>query len=112
MRRTRLATLSLAGTLLVSSSGCFNLFERFQSWRYGGAGMDCTCNDVSAQHGMMVPTSAEGPVLVAPEPTFVGPPPTAVPQGPPPGAFPQGPPPRIVPIPQGAAQTTPWTGQH
>ena len=108
MRRARLATLTLAGSLLVSSSGCFNLVDRFQAWRHGGAGADCTCMDAGAQHGMTVPASAEGPVLVSPDPTFVAPPPQSYPQG----TFPQGPPPRIVPIPQGAAQTMPWTGQN
>lgn len=102
MRRSRLATLTLAGSLLVSSSGCFNLFGRLQSW-HQGSGMDCTCYDVAGQHEMTVPTSVEGPALIAPAPTFVAPPPTGIPQGPPP---------RIVPIPQNAAQPMPWTGQH
>ena len=103
MVRTRLATLTLAGGLLLTSSGCFGLFERF--WRHG-AGMDCTCME-SGGYGAGMPTSLDGPgsgpVLVSPEPTFTGPPP---------GAFPQGPPPRIVPMPIPSATPMPWTGQH
>ena len=101
MVRARLATLTLAGSLLLTSSGCFNLFERFQSWRHGA---DCTCNDLNGPHGATVPTSVEapesGPILVAPAPIFTPPPPTGTPIGPPP---------RIVPVP---AQPMPWSGQQ
>ena len=101
MVRTRLATLTLAGSLLVTSSGCFCLLERFQSWRHGG-GADCTCME-SGAHGdgaLSADLPLTGPVLVSPSPTFTGPPP---------GTIPQGPPPRIVPIP---AQPSAWPGSH
>ncbi|GEM_PF-6606773 len=105
MVRTRLATLTLAGSLLLTSSGCFGLLERFQSWRHGGAA-DCTCMEGGAYGD--VPIGADipvtGPVLVSPGPTFTGPPPT--------GVYPQGPPPRIVPIPAQSAQPMPWTGHN
>ncbi|MCI0685370.1 MAG: hypothetical protein L0Y71_24995 [Gemmataceae bacterium] len=104
MVRTRLATLTLAGGLLLTSSGCFGLLDNFRAWRQGSA-QDCTCYDVTTGHDG-VPATAEGPVLVAPQPTFT--PPTAfVPPQPTP--TPMGPPPRIVPIP---AQPMPWAGQQ
>jgi hypothetical protein len=98
MLRTRLATLTLAGGLLLTSSGCFGLFSGFRNWRSGSAA-DCTCYDVSAGPET-VPVAAEGPVLVTPAPTFTPPPPTQVPGGLTP---------RIVPIP---ATPMPWAGQQ
>ena len=108
MRPTRLATMTLAGGLLLSSAGCFNLFDRFQAWRNGGES-ECACMDAGGAYGAM-PTSVQaptgGPVLVQPDQIFTPPPPTTImPQA----TIPQGPPPRIVPIP---AQPMPWTGQH
>lgn len=98
MVRTRLATLTLAGGLLLTSSGCFGLVSSFRSWRYASA-PDCTCYDVNDANEA-VPVGAEGPVLVAPEATFTPPPPTQTPVGPPP---------RIIPIP---ATPMPWAGQQ
>ena len=106
MVRARLASLTLAGGLLLTSSGCFNMSECFQRWRCGsglgagsGAVPECTCYDT---HGAgTVPTSMEvpasAPVLVAPDPTFTPPPP---------GVMQGAPPPRIVPVP---AQRVPWS---
>jgi hypothetical protein len=100
MNGTRLATLTLTGALLVTTPGCFNLFERFQAWRYTSAA-DCTCMDSAGPHGATVPAGIEvpgpGPVLITPD---VPPPPTQTPTGPPP---------RIVPIP---ATPMPWSGQQ
>jgi hypothetical protein len=108
MVRARLATLTLAGSLLLTASGCMNLSERFQAWRHGrNATVDCTCHDIEGVHGGMhgavMPGAMQsaGPVLVAPEATFTPPPPTAT--------GPIGQPPRITPIP---ATPMPWTGQQ
>ena len=105
MVRTRWATLTLAGSLLLTSSGCCNgLLDRFQSWRHPG-GADCTCME-NGGHGA-VPAGVEMPVsgrpLLPPDPTFTGPIPATIPTGPPP---------RIVPTPIPSATPTPWTGQH
>jgi hypothetical protein len=105
MVRTRWATLTLAGTLLLTASGCCGgLLDRFQSWRHPG-GADCTCME-SGVHGG-VPAGVEmpvsGPPLLAPDPTFTGPVPATIPTGPPP---------RIVPTPIPSATPMPWTGQH
>lgn len=97
MVRTRLATLTLAGGLLLTSSGCLGgMRDGFRNWR-NGATVDCTCYDVNGGHDA-APIAAQGPVLVAPEATFTGPPPTQTPMGPPP---------RIIPIP---ATPMPWSG--
>ena len=101
MVRTRLASLTLAGAVLLTSSGCFNLFERFQCWRANhGARQDCACQDGGIQE--TIPTSIEtpisGPILVNPN---------VVPPGSP--QPPVGPPPRIVPVP---AQPMPWPGAN
>src|SRR5688572_23972175 len=104
MVRTRLATLTLAGGLLLTSSGCMGFLDGFRNRRNGAA--DCTCHDISAGHEG-VPVAAEGPVLVAPGGTFTGPPPTPITVSPPTVQAPTGPPPRIVPIP---ATPLPWAG--
>jgi len=105
MVRARLASLTLAGSLLATASGCCNLSEGFRLWRPAAAAPECTCNDMGALHGATVPTSIQvptsGPVLVSPE--------TMPFTGPPPSATPMGPPPRIMPIP---ATPMPWTGQN
>jgi hypothetical protein len=117
MLRARLATLTLAGGLVLSSGGC-NMSERLQCWRMnlgarmGHAAPECPCQETGLVHGA-IPTGLEagGPVLVAPEqPGMMGPIMTAPPAPPPPGqqTVPMGPPPRIVPIP---ATTVPWQGQ-
>jgi hypothetical protein len=109
MLRARLATLTLAGSLFVLTSGCCSsLSERFQSWRngsgYGAALGDCTCYE-NGVNGATVPGGIQlqptTPVLVSPDPTFTPPPPMPT--------APNGQPPRIVPIP---ATPMPWTGQQ
>ncbi len=119
MVRARLASLTVAGSLL-ATSGCMGWFEGggpFSRWRCSTTAPECTCYDAAAA----VPTSIEAPVAgptvvapdawVAPPPTFTGPPPTMTP--PPivtaPNGSQGGAPPRIVPIP---ATPMPWTGQR
>jgi hypothetical protein len=112
MVRAHLATLTLAGGLVLSLAGCCGgIGDRLRGWRDNRvgypAGMDCTCHDVSVPHGA-VPTSLEagGPMLMAPGMMAPGmtPPPPPPPPG---GQIPMGPPPRIITTP---ATTTPWTG--
>jgi len=120
MLRARLATLTLAGGLVLSSTGCMNLSDRFHCWRMnlGSRGTataalpECPCQETGLVHGA-VPTGLEGggPVLLTPDAPMMGPPViTAPPAPPPPGQqnVPMGPPPRIVPIP---ATAVPWQGQ-
>ena len=127
MLRARLATLTLAGGLVLST-GCQNLSDRFHCWRMnlGSRGAttaathgtpECPCQETGLVHGA-VPTGIEGggPVLVQPDAPMMGAPMmappvmTAPPAPPPPGqpAVPMGPPPRIVPSP---ATAVPWQGQ-
>src|SRR5688572_27485343 len=97
MLRARLATLTLAGGLMLSSTGCMNLSDRFHCWRMNlgsrntaAAGPECPCQDTGMLHGAM-PTGLEGgaPVLVPPDsaPIMTMPP---APQAPPgqPGPLP------------------------
>lgn len=113
MVRARLATLTLAGGLLLASSGCLNLGERFHTWRQNLGNrdtMDCCCQDAGGVGATM--TSMEnGPVLVSPGVHMPG---AQMPGAhmplppPPPNGSPQlGPPPRIITTP---ATATPWTG--
>jgi hypothetical protein len=126
MLRARLATLTLAGGLVLSSTGCMNLSDRFHCWRMnlGSRGTsavaatsampECPCQETGLVHGA-VPTGLEGgPVLLTPDAPMMAPPVVTTPPAPPPPghpgqqAVPMGPPPRIVPIP---ATAVPWQGQ-
>ena len=113
MVRARLATLTLASGLLLTSAGCMNLGDRFHAWRQNLSGqntVDCTCQDAGGFAA--TPTSMEsGPVLVSPgvmPGAMPGVMPGMMPPPPPPGTNPQvGPPPRIITTP---ATATPWSG--
>jgi hypothetical protein len=110
MVRARLATLTVAGGLLLGNSGCTNMWERFQCWRANGgfhqSAANCPCQEYGDPGAVGTSMQTAGPVLVSPD---AGMPAPAAPAFPP--QQPQvGPPPRIHPIPANPAVTTPWSG--